>query len=63
MKEPTPLECIANDGVLFVISSLLIGFAVLGIFAAIDEIWVRFKRYRYRKAHDERRGSKWTKIP
>lgn len=59
--EPEPFEYIAAHGILFAISCLLIGFAVIGIFTVGEEIRIRIKRHRYRKARDERGRSKWTK--
>jgi hypothetical protein len=61
--EPTPIEYIADHGVLFVIMVALIGFAVIGIFASVEEITFRLRRRRYRKAHDMRRRTKWVKNP
>ena len=61
--EPTPLEYIAAHGILFVIMTFLIGFAVIGIFASVEEISFRLRRRRYRKAHDLRGRAKWTKNP
>lgn len=58
---PTPLEYIAENGILFVVVSFLIGFAVIGIFASVEEFAFRFRRYRYRKTHDLRRRPKWVK--
>lgn len=63
MREPTPLEYIAAHGILFVIMVALIGFAVIGIFASVEEITFRLRRRRYRKAHDLRRRPKWAKNP
>lgn len=63
MREPTPLEYVMAHGVLFVVIVGLVGFAVIGIFATVEEITFRVKRRRYRKAHDVRRGSKWVKNP
>jgi len=59
--EPTPLEYVAAHGILFVILTVLIGFAVIGIFATVEEVAFRVRRYRYRKAHDLRRRPKWAK--
>lgn len=61
--EPTPLEYIAAHGILFVVLAILIGFAVIGIFASVEEISFRLRRRRYRKAHDLRRRPKWVKNP
>lgn len=58
---PSPFEYLAEHEVLLVISSIVIGFAVIGVFAAVEEIRIKVMRRRYRKARDERRGSKWTK--
>lgn len=61
MRDPSPLEYVAEHGFLFVILTVLIGFAVIGIFATVEEASFRMRRYRYRKAHDLRGRSKWTK--
>lgn len=63
MMEPSPLEYIVAHGVLFVIAAILIGFAVIGIFAVAEEIVFRLRRRRYRNAHDESRRPKWAKNP
>lgn len=63
MREPTPLEYVAANGILFVVMTLLIGFAVIGIFAVVEELSFRLKRHRYRKARDESRRPIWAKNP
>jgi len=63
MMEPSPLEYIVAHGILFVIMAILIGFAVIGIFATVEEISFRLRRRRYRKTHDESRRPKWAKNP
>lgn len=63
MRESTPLEYIATHAILLALLTILVGFAVIGIFAVCEEISFRVKRRRYRKTHDESRRPKWAKNP
>jgi hypothetical protein len=63
MQDPSPLEYVAAHGIIFVVLTILVGFAVVGIFATVEEVAFRVRRYRYRKAHDLRGRAKTVKKP
>uniref|UniRef100_A0AAU7GWW3 Uncharacterized protein n=1 Tax=Streptomyces phage Scarif TaxID=3158858 RepID=A0AAU7GWW3_9CAUD len=59
--EPTPVEYIAAHGILLTVFIILLFFAVLGIFATVEEIRFRIGRRRYRRASQMAWGTKWEK--